>query len=156
MQNCNSKENITIFGTDNYNSNEEKAVFEKKNFNNEQEIKSKSKEINEKVQDLNEEDKSTIKKYEEFIPHFIRMKELATILLNKRKKDGSLDLDIPESKIILNQDGIAIDVRKYELTISNSIIEQFMLIANETVAEKFYWLEAPFIYRVHEVPEIEK
>ncbi len=136
--------------------NEEKTIFEAKSFNNEQKIKSKSKKINEKVQGLNEEDKSVIKKYEEFIPHFIRMKELATILMEKRKKDGSLDLDIPESKIILNEDGIAIDVKKYELTISNSIIEQFMLIANETVAEKFYWLEAPFIYRVHEVPEIEK
>ncbi len=109
-----------------------------------------------KLENLNEEDEDIIKKYEEFIPHFVRMKELAEILMQKRKKDGSLDLDIPESKIILNEDGIAIDVKKYELTISNSIIEQFMLIANETVAEKFYWLEAPFIYRVHEVPDMEK
>ena len=149
MKNSNCKENIAIFEINNYNNREEKVIFGAKNFNNEQKI-------NEKVQDLNEEDKSVIKKYEEFIPHFIRMKELATILMEKRKKDGSLDLDIPESKIILNEDGIAIDVKKYELTISNSIIEQFMLIANETVAQEFYWLEAPFIYRVHEVPEMEK
>lgn len=119
-------------------------------------INSIEKNSKDRLENLNEEDKDIVKKYEEFIPHFIRMKELAEILMQKRKKDGSLDLDIPESKIILNEDGIAIDVKKYELTISNSIIEQFMLIANETVAEKFYWLEAPFIYRVHEVPDMEK
>lgn len=119
-------------------------------------INSIEKNSKDKLENLNEEDEDIIKKYEEFIPHFARMKELAEILMQKRKKDGSLDLDIPESKIILNEDGIAIDVKKYELTISNSIIEQFMLIANETVAEKFYWLEAPFIYRVHEVPDMEK
>ena len=97
-----------------------------------------------------------IEEHKSFIPHFERMKELATILIERRKKEGSLDLDVPESKIVLNEDGIAIDVKKYEITISNEIIEQFMLICNETVAEKFYWLEAPFIYRVHEVPDIEK
>lgn len=107
------------------------------------------------LQDL-ETKKDIIEKYKVFIPHFVRMKELAEILINKRKKDGSLDLDIPESKIILDENGIAVDVKKYELSISNNIIEQFMLIANETVAEKFFWLEAPFIYRVHEVPEMEK
>lgn len=125
-------------------------------YDGKEEIKSKSQKTNEKILDSSEEDKVIIEKYKQFIPHFIRMKELATILMDKRKKDGSLDLDIPESKIILNEDGIAIDVKKYELTISNSIIEKFMLIANETVAEKFYWLEAPFIYRVHEVPEMDK
>lgn len=127
---------------------DESIVKEKKGIN------SVEKSINDKLKNLKEEDKAIIKKYERFIPHFVRMRELAEILMQKRKKDGSLDLDIPESKIILNEDGIAIDVKKYELTISNSIIEQFMLIANETVAEKFYWLEAPFIYRVHEVPDI--
>ena len=76
--------------------------------------------------------------------------------MERRKKEGSLDLDLPESKIILNQDGIAIDVQKEELTIANKIIEQFMLLANETIAERFYWLEAPFIYRVHEVPDMDK
>lgn len=131
-----------------------KVVLDKKELRDEKIIKSKEK--NDKIKELNETDKEIIKKYKEFIPHFVRMKELATILIEKRKKDGSLDLDIPESKIILNEDGIAIDVKKYELTISNNIIEQFMLIANETVAEKFYWLESPFIYRVHEVPEMEK
>jgi len=105
---------------------------------------------------INENDKKMIEEHKSFIPHFVRMKELATILIKRRKKEGSLDLDVPESKIILNEQGIAIDVKKYEITISNEIIEQFMLICNETVAEKFYWFEAPFIYRVHEVPDIEK
>ena len=88
--------------------------------------------------------------------HFKLMAELATILKNKREKEGSLDLDIPESKIVLDENGVAVDVKKYEITFANEIIEQFMLIVNETVAEKFYWLEAPFIYRVHPEPDIEK
>ena len=134
---CNNKEKTTMSEPRKSNNNPKVTILEPVEFNN-------------------EEDRATIEKYKQFIPHFVRMKELATILMDKRKKDGSLDLDIPESKIILNKDGIAIDVKKYELTISNSIIEQFMLIANETVAEKFYWLEAPFIYRVHEVPDMEK
>lgn len=67
-----------------------------------------------------------------------------------------MNLDIPESKIILDENGRAIEVKKYETTFANEIIEQFMLTANETVAEKFYWLEAPFIYRVHEEPEYDK
>ena len=108
------------------------------------------------LEDIDEKDKEMIEKHKFFIPHFVRMKELAIILMERRKKEGSLDLDIPESKITLDDNGIAIDVKKYEITISNEIIEQFMLITNETVAERFYWLEAPFIYRVHEVPDTEK
>ena len=92
----------------------------------------------------------------EYFEHFKLMEELALILKNKRIKDGSLDLDVPESKITLDENGVAINVEKYELTFANEIIEQFMLIANETIAEKFYWLEAPFIYRVHPVPDIDK
>ena len=84
------------------------------------------------------------------------MAELANILKHRRTKAGSLNLDIPESKITLDEQGIAINVDKYEMYFANEIIEQFMLTANETVAEKFYWLEAPFIYRVHEVPDEEK
>ena len=91
-----------------------------------------------------------------YFSHFKRMSELANILKERRGISGSLDLDIPESKIILDQNGVAIDIKKYELYFANEIIEQFMLTANETVAEKFFWLEAPFIYRVHEVPDMEK
>lgn len=91
-----------------------------------------------------------------YFEHFKRMEELANILKQKREKAGSLSLDIPESKITLNEQGVAIRVEKYDMYFANEIIEQFMLTANETVAEKFYWLEAPFIYRVHEVPDEEK
>ena len=108
------------------------------------------------LKEINEKDKKMIEEHKSFISHFVRMKKLAEILKERRKKEGSLDLDVPESKIILDDNGIAINVKKYEITISNEIIEQFMLICNETVAEKFYWLEAPFIYRVHEVPDTEK
>lgn len=95
-------------------------------------------------------------KYEPFIEHFARMRELKNILKARRDRNGSLNLDIPESKIILNENGIAVDVKRYDYLESNEVIEQFMLTANETVAEKFYWLQAPFIYRVHEVPDIDK
>lgn len=91
-----------------------------------------------------------------YIDHFKLMEELANILKQRRAIAGSLNLDIPESKIILDEHGVAVDVKKYDLYFANEIIEQFMLTANETVAEKFYWLEAPFIYRVHEVPDMEK
>lgn len=91
-----------------------------------------------------------------YFSHFKRMAELANILKERRKLAGSLELDIPESKIVLDKHGIAVDVKKYEMYFTNELIEQFMLTANETVAEKFYWLEAPFIYRVHEVPDMEK
>ena len=97
-----------------------------------------------------------IKKYKPYVEHFRRMEELAHILKNRREKQGSLNLDLPESKIVLDENGIAIDIKKYELTFANEIIEQFMLTANETIAERFFWLEAPFIYRVHEVPDEEK
>ena len=105
---------------------------------------------------LDRTDKDILKKYEKYIDNFDRMKELALILKKKRIDKGYLNLDIPESKIELNEEGIAVDVHKYETYFSNEIIEQFMLTANETVAEKFYWLDAPFIYRIHEEPDIEK
>ena len=100
--------------------------------------------------------KEEIKEYTKYIKHFKLMAELAHILEDKRKENGYLDLNIPESKITLDKNGYAIDVTRYENKFSNSIIEQFMLTANEIVAEKFYWLEAPFIYRVHESPDQEK
>ena len=102
------------------------------------------------------EENKDLKQYEKYITEFKLMEELAKILLERRKKQGSLDLDIPESKIILDEHGRTVDVKQYDLKFSNSIIEQFMLTANETVAEKFYWLEAPFIYRVHEIPDVDK
>ena len=102
------------------------------------------------------EKKKLLEECKNYIEHFKRMEELANILKQRRNIAGSLNLDIPESKIILDENGVAVDVKKYELYFANEIIEQFMLTANETIAEKFYWLEAPFIYRVHEVPDMEK
>ena len=104
----------------------------------------------------NGEVREELKQYMQYIEHFKLMEELAHILENRRKEQGYLDLNIPESKVTLDKNGYAIDVGKYETKFSNMIIEQFMLKANEVVAEKFYWLEAPFIYRVHEVPEADK
>ena len=101
-------------------------------------------------------DDKICKKYEKYINNFKLMEELAKILKQRRLKQGYLNLDIPESKIVLDEFGKCIDVKKYETTFANEIIEQFMLTANETVAEKFFWLEVPFIYRVHEEPDIEK
>lgn len=105
---------------------------------------------------LDNSNEEIVTKYKDYIADFKLMEELAKILKEKRITKGYLNLDIPESKIILDQDGYAIDVCKYETTFANEIIEQFMLAANETIAEKFYWLKAPFIYRVHEEPDIEK
>ena len=103
-----------------------------------------------------ENTRAIVKKYEKYKEHFKQMEELAHILKERRERAGSLSLDIPETKVILDEDGYVIDITKYELCFANEIIEQFMLTANETVAEKFFWLEAPFIYRVHEEPDMEK
>ena len=105
---------------------------------------------------LDNSDAEITKKYEKYINEFKLMEELAQILKAKRLEKGYLNLDIPESKIELDSEGRVINISKYETTFANEIIEQFMLIANETVAEKFFWLDAPFIYRVHETPDYEK
>lgn len=101
-------------------------------------------------------DEEVLEKYKNYIQDFKLMEELAKILKNKRLERGYLNLDLPESKVVLDNNGHAVDIKKYELYFSNEIIEQFMLSANETIAERFYWLEAPFIYRVHEEPDIDK
>ena len=105
---------------------------------------------------LDKSDKEVLKRYEKYIGDFELMAELATILKNRRLEQGYLNLDIPESKIELDKNGKAINIGRYETSFSNEIIEQFMLSANEAIAEKFYWLEAPFIYRVHEDPDLDK
>ena len=105
---------------------------------------------------LDKSDKKILKKYEKYIKDFETMAELAKILKQRRITQGYRNLEIPESKIELDVEGKAIDVHPYEIYFSNEIIEQFMLTANETIAEKFYWLDAPFIYRVHEEPDLDK
>ena len=101
-------------------------------------------------------DKKVLEKYKQYIQEFKNMEELAVILKNRRLENGYLNLNIPESKIDLDIDGHVTNISKYETTFAHEIIEQFMLTANETVAEKFFWLDAPFIYRVHEEPDLEK
>ena len=101
-------------------------------------------------------DKKVLKKYKPYIQNFKNMEELAKILKARRIEEGYLNLDIPESKIDLDKNGKVTNISKYETSFANEIIEQFMLSANETIAEKFYWLDAPFIYRVHEEPDLEK
>lgn len=105
---------------------------------------------------LDKSDEAVLEKYSKYIQDFKIMEELAKILKARRIENGYLNLDIPESKIELDIEGKAVKIGKYETTFANEIIEQFMLTANEAVAEKFYWLDAPFIYRVHEEPDIDK
>ena len=105
---------------------------------------------------LDKSNEQTMNRYKPYISYFKLMEELAQILKNKRMEQGYLNLDIPESKIDLDMDGRVTQIAKYETTFAHEIIEQFMLTANETIAEKFFWLEAPFIYRVHENPDLEK
>lgn len=105
---------------------------------------------------LDNSDNEIVQRYEKYIKYFKLMEELALILKNKRLEKGYLNLDIPESKIELDIDGRVTNIKKYETSFANEIIEQFMLTANETIAEKFYWLDAPFIYRIHEIPDYEK
>ena len=105
---------------------------------------------------LDNSDEEVVNRYKPYIHEFKLMEELALILKHKRLEQGYLNLDIPESKIELDIDGRVTNIKKYETTFANEIIEQFMLTANETIAEKFFWLDAPFIYRVHEKPDYEK
>lgn len=95
-------------------------------------------------------------KYAHIYDMLCLMKDLSVILRQKRQSRGSIDFDFPETKIKTDETGRAVDVYKYESGISNKIIEEFMLIANKTVAEEFFWADIPFVYRVHEKPSAEK
>lgn len=105
---------------------------------------------------LEDEDKETIAACEELVPMFKLMQELSGILREKRKKRGSIDFDFPESKMILDEAGVPLDIKPYERNTATKIIEDFMLLANETVAQHFYWMEMPFVYRTHDTPDPEK
>lgn len=97
-----------------------------------------------------------LKEYRDYIDDIMLMKELAVILNKKRKQSGSIDFDIPETKVVLDENKKVVDIKPYEITIANKIIEEFMLAANMQIAEKFYFLDIPFIYRIHEKPDEEK
>ncbi|MBS4536619.1 ribonuclease R [Clostridium sp. D2Q-14] len=120
-------------------------------------IESKARMTYKDVSDILEnENKELMEKYSEFIDDFKIMSELSKILRDRRERRGSIDFDFDEAKVILNEEGKAIDVKKYERRISNRLIEEFMLVCNETVAEYMYHTETPFIYRTHEDPDDEK
>ena len=103
-----------------------------------------------------EGDPDALKENEEFVPMILRMRELSEIIREKRGKRGSIDFDFPETKILLDEKGKPVDIRPYERNAATKIIEDFMLMANETVAEEYFWRDVPFLYRTHEVPDEEK
>lgn len=105
---------------------------------------------------LLEEDKTIKETYSKILPMLQDMADLQKILYKKRFSGGSLDFELPETKVILNEDGYPIDIVFRERRLAERLIEEFMICANQTVAEHFFWLESPFLYRVHEKPEQEK
>ena len=105
---------------------------------------------------LTDHDEAETSEYKELVPMFERMQELSGILRARRKKRGSIDFDFPETKIILDAQGRPVEIKPYERNVATKIIEDFMLLANETVAQDYFWQELPFVYRTHENPDTEK
>ena len=108
------------------------------------------------VQKILDGDEEETARYEELAPMFLRMNELARLLRGKRRKRGSIDFDFPETKVKLDEDGCPTDIMPYERNEATRIIEDFMLIANETVAEDCYWQSLPFLYRTHDRPDSDR
>ncbi|MEY8507774.1 ribonuclease R [Lachnospiraceae bacterium 42-17] len=102
---------------------------------------------------LEEQDEEEISKYRELVPMFQLMEELSGILRRRREQRGSIDFDFPETKMVLDENGRPLEIKPYDRNVAAKIIEDFMLLANETVAEDYYWQELPFVYRTHETPE---
>ncbi|WP_405725543.1 ribonuclease R [Anaerotignum sp.] len=94
--------------------------------------------------------------YQEILPMLEEMEELRQILGRKRRKRGSVNFDLPESKIILDENGKPVEIKPYERSISTNMIEEFMLVCNETIAENSFWQEMPFMYRSHQEPDEDK
>lgn len=109
-----------------------------------------------RVAERTEEEQELLKTYRDIMPMVLRMKKLSAILRKNRSKRGSIDFEFPESKIILDEKGKAVEIRAYEHNIATNIIEDFMLLANETVAKEYCKKEIPFLYRTHENPDTEK
>lgn len=108
------------------------------------------------VQKILQSDEQALKENEEFVPMILQMKELSDLIRERRGRRGSIDFDFPETKIQLDENGKPVEIRPYERNDATKIIEDFMLMANETVAEEYFWRELPFLYRTHEVPDEEK
>ena len=120
-------------------------------------INSKARMVYDDVSELLEHETPTLRaKYAPLLADIRAMGELARVLRDKRKQRGSLDFDFAESEIVLDAREHPIAIRPAERRSANRLIEEFMLIANETVAEHFYWMNYPFVYRVHEKPDPEK
>ncbi|WP_366923836.1 ribonuclease R [Metallumcola ferriviriculae] len=102
---------------------------------------------------LEEKDRDLVEKYQEFVPEFEMMAELCGILRKNRLKRGAIDFEFPESKVILDEQGKPQEIKKIERSVAEKLIEEFMILANETVAEHMFWAEAPFVYRVHQQPD---
>lgn len=102
---------------------------------------------------VTDHDPQVTAEYAEFAEMFLLMKELADILRKKRHARGSIDFDFPESKIVLDEKGKPLEIKAYERNAATRIIEDFMLLANETVAEDYFWQELPFLYRTHDKPD---
>ena len=120
-------------------------------------INSKARMTYTEVSDILEKDDEKLKQtFAKQVEDFKNAEKLARILMKRRERRGPMDFDFPEAKIILNREGKVVDIKCYERRISNKMIEEFMLVANETVAEHFYWLQLPFVYRIHETPSAEK
>lgn len=120
-------------------------------------INSKQRLVYDDVSDFLENDDEVAKeKLSKVADDLKLMEELCHILYEKRERRGSIDFDFPEAKIILDEKGVPIEIRKEERRIANRLIEEFMLVCNETVAERFFWSQTPFLYRIHEEPSAEK
>lgn len=105
---------------------------------------------------LEDHDPAETQKYRELLPMLEQMQELSQILRERRQRRGSIDFDFPEAKIVLDDKGQPVEIMPYDRNVATKIIEDFMLLANETVAEDYYWQEIPFVYRTHEAPEEDK
>lgn len=120
-------------------------------------INSKQRLVYDHVSDfLENDDEEAKQKLSKVAKELKLMEELCHILHEKRERRGSIDFEFPETKIILDEKGIPVEIRKEERRIANRLIEEFMLVCNETVAERFFWAEIPFLYRTHDEPSSEK
>lgn len=108
------------------------------------------------VQKILNHDRQSVKDYKSLTPTILKMNKVAGLLRRNRRQRGSIDFDFPESRIILSEDGKPVNIVPYERTDATRMIEDFMLAANETVAEHFFWQEIPFLYRTHGLPDSEK